>query len=187
MLKSQKAMEKECKAFGLALGNAMGDVLKAFMEQVAIHTVNGSGGGKKKRKRDPDQKREPSAYNDYMSVELKRVKAANPGMAHKDAFAAVAASWATSDKNPKVPGSSAAIAKATSALAPVPVTAEEPVPVPEESPKKKQKKDKKKKASPAASPAPAPVSEEEAKKQRKAEKKRKKKEAAARAAAEAAN
>merc|ERR1711871_1403104 len=168
MLKSQKAMEKECKAFGLALGNAMGDVLKAFMEQVAIHTVNGSGGGKKKRKRDPDQKREPSAYNDYMSVELKRVKAANPGMAHKDAFAAVAASWATSDKNPKVPGSSAAIAKATSALAPVPVTAEEPVPVPvpEESPKKKQKK---------------------AKKQRKAEKKRKKKEAAARAAAEAAN
>lgn len=149
---------------------------------MAIHGVNGDKQGKKKRKRDPNQK--PSAYNEYMSKELKRVKGENPDMEHKMAFATIAAAWKTSDMNPKVPGSTAAIAKASTALAPAPVTTA--APVPEESPKKKQKKDKKK-ASPAAPAAPTPVSEDEAKKQKKAEKKRKKKEAAARAAAEAAN
>ena len=35
-------------------------------------------------------KRAPSAYNLFMKAEVAKVKAANPGMAHKDAFALAA-------------------------------------------------------------------------------------------------
>jgi hypothetical protein len=47
-------------------------------------------------------KRAPSAYNVFMKTELPKVKAENPGMAHKEAFKVAAGRWKDSSDNPKV-------------------------------------------------------------------------------------
>ncbi|KAI8088698.1 uncharacterized protein BX664DRAFT_331153 [Halteromyces radiatus] len=40
-------------------------------------------------------------YNKFMKTELAKVKAAEPGIAHKDAFKKAASNWAKSPENPK--------------------------------------------------------------------------------------
>jgi hypothetical protein len=47
-------------------------------------------------------KRQPSAYNTYMSKKIAEVKANNPELDHKQAFKMAADSWKTSAENPKV-------------------------------------------------------------------------------------
>ena len=48
--------------------------------------------------------RQPSPYNMFMSQEIHRVKAANPGIDHKEAFKMAAANWKDSPANPRVGG-----------------------------------------------------------------------------------
>lgn len=50
-------------------------------------------------KKSPAKKISP--YNKFMKDELAKVKAANPGIAHKEAFKKAAQNWATSPDNPK--------------------------------------------------------------------------------------
>ncbi|KAJ3030717.1 hypothetical protein HDV00_008736 [Rhizophlyctis rosea] len=45
-------------------------------------------------------KRGTSAYNVFMKNELPKVKAANPGIAHKEAFKKAASNWKNSPDNP---------------------------------------------------------------------------------------
>ncbi|KAJ1983277.1 hypothetical protein H4R33_004811 [Dimargaris cristalligena] len=45
--------------------------------------------------------RKMSPYNLYMKRELPKYKAANPDVAHKEAFKAVAGMWKNSPDNPK--------------------------------------------------------------------------------------
>lgn len=45
--------------------------------------------------------RAPTPYNKFMKDEIARVKAANPGIDHKEAFKMAAANWKTSPENPK--------------------------------------------------------------------------------------
>ncbi|KAJ3055546.1 hypothetical protein HK097_010154 [Rhizophlyctis rosea] len=45
-------------------------------------------------------KRGTSAYNVFMKNELPKVKAANPGIAHKEAFKKAAGNWKNSPENP---------------------------------------------------------------------------------------
>ncbi|KAI9315228.1 hypothetical protein BX666DRAFT_1960521 [Dichotomocladium elegans] len=42
-----------------------------------------------------------SPYNKFMKEELAKVKAAQPGIAHKEAFKKAAQNWASSPENPK--------------------------------------------------------------------------------------
>ncbi|KAI9142191.1 hypothetical protein BKA69DRAFT_1068831 [Paraphysoderma sedebokerense] len=46
-------------------------------------------------------KRAQTPFNKFMSAELKRVKAATPGIAHKEAFKKAAQNWHSSSDNPK--------------------------------------------------------------------------------------
>ncbi|ORZ39556.1 hypothetical protein BCR44DRAFT_42068, partial [Catenaria anguillulae PL171] len=52
-----------------------------------------AAGGVKKR----------SPYNNFMAEELKRIKIAEPGIDHKQAFKKAAANWRDSPDNPKSP------------------------------------------------------------------------------------
>ncbi|KAJ1668850.1 hypothetical protein IW140_000084 [Coemansia sp. RSA 1813] len=63
----------------------------ATKSKVKKSTAAGTGKAKKKI----------SNYNKYMKAELARVKAGNPGIAHKDAFKMAAVNWGTSPENPK--------------------------------------------------------------------------------------
>jgi len=45
--------------------------------------------------------RKPSPYNNYMANEIARIKRANPGLDHKDAFKEAAANWKRALENPK--------------------------------------------------------------------------------------
>ncbi|ORY90453.1 hypothetical protein BCR43DRAFT_528096 [Syncephalastrum racemosum] len=42
-----------------------------------------------------------SPYNKFMKDELKKVKDANPGIAHKEAFKKAAQNWGSAPENPK--------------------------------------------------------------------------------------
>jgi len=42
-----------------------------------------------------------SPYNAYMKEEIPRVKKAQPGITHKEAFKLAASNWATAKENPK--------------------------------------------------------------------------------------
>ena len=46
-------------------------------------------------------KRAPSAYNVFMKTEIAKVKKANPGFDHKEAFKAAAGNWKGSAANKK--------------------------------------------------------------------------------------
>ena len=43
--------------------------------------------------KEPKKKREPSKYNIFMSEEIKKIKAENPNMIHKEAFKTAARNW----------------------------------------------------------------------------------------------
>ncbi|KAI7858340.1 hypothetical protein BDC45DRAFT_499394 [Circinella umbellata] len=47
------------------------------------------------------QTKKVSPYNKFMKDELAKVKAANPGIAHKEAFKKAAQNWGTAPENPK--------------------------------------------------------------------------------------
>eukprot|EP00602_Paraphysomonas_sp_CaronLab_P009653 CAMPEP_0185023104 /NCGR_PEP_ID=MMETSP1103-20130426/5795_1 /TAXON_ID=36769 /ORGANISM="Paraphysomonas bandaiensis, Strain Caron Lab Isolate" /LENGTH=69 /DNA_ID=CAMNT_0027555527 /DNA_START=73 /DNA_END=282 /DNA_ORIENTATION=+ len=49
---------------------------------------------------EPKSKRAPSAYNIFMKAEIAKVKKANPGFDHKEAFKAAAGHWKTAKENP---------------------------------------------------------------------------------------
>lgn len=54
-------------------------------------------------KGDPKVKRQPTAYNLFMKDEITRVKQADPGLKHQEAFKRAAGNWKLSPHNPKKP------------------------------------------------------------------------------------
>lgn len=63
------------------------------------------------------RKREPSAYNIFMKSEIQRIKQAEPGLDHKQAFSRAAFAWRTSPDNPKRVDAATAAADAAAAAA----------------------------------------------------------------------
>ncbi|KAI8973275.1 hypothetical protein BDF20DRAFT_881486 [Mycotypha africana] len=53
----------------------------------------------KSTKKAPTKKVSP--YNNFMKTELAKVKEANPGIAHKEAFKLAAQNWSKAPENPK--------------------------------------------------------------------------------------
>lgn len=54
---------------------------------------------------EPKATRALSPYNQFMKVNVSKLKKETPGLAHKDAFKAAALAWATAPENPKnMPG-----------------------------------------------------------------------------------
>ncbi len=111
------------------------------------------GGGSTKSDAPAKKKQKPSAYNNFMAVQLPLYKAANPSNNHNDNFAAVAQMWKTHPSNPKNAGAASAEglpSLAGSAESPAESPAEEPpslagsaeslVPPAEKKKKKKKKK-----------------------------------------------
>ncbi|KNC97655.1 uncharacterized protein SPPG_09438 [Spizellomyces punctatus DAOM BR117] len=62
---------------------------KAKSDKPAAATKKATGG-----------KRGASPYNQFMKTELAKVKADNPGIAHKEAFKVAASHWKNAPENP---------------------------------------------------------------------------------------
>jgi len=58
-----------------------------------------------------------SLYNQFMKANVRRVKASNPSLTHRDAFKITAEAWKTSPQNPKNSAQAAAIAQALTTAA----------------------------------------------------------------------
>lgn len=66
--------------------------------------ANSSNGGSKTKKDCVEKKkatRKPSAYNKFMSSEIKKLQKSNPTLSHTERFKKAAAAWKTHPSNPK--------------------------------------------------------------------------------------
>lgn len=71
----------------------------------SVKSNKGGSKTKKTAKKDCVEKkkatRKPSAYNKFMSSEIKKLQKSNPTLSHTDRFKKAAAAWKTHPSNPK--------------------------------------------------------------------------------------
>ena len=71
------------------------------MEDPNLHVYHQGPGRKRKQERDPNKPKKLSKYNEFVKMEVARLKESDKSLSHKDMFKMAALRWRTSPMNPK--------------------------------------------------------------------------------------